>query len=328
MDVSELLRDRQASLFGFMNQDQGHDLFWLDGATTILGSVLQCFTSQDYLHAAATDKFKRRVTWHRALPFDFVDAVDRNSLFLISGLFFAQKLAAAADVVQCIDFCRKRLWCPSSAACCQQQQRESCFMSSLLLHAMCVAHPLFTFCGAVADAVQRLLGWLQRPILLTVNPANPKQIVTVQPQSLDTWPSPAIPLEAHTLVHQFLNIITITITNLIIVQERVLACLALMSQCKQGMDVLRSDDSMLCVARVWDVLSACCGCIVRGEGGVGTASISQHLVSLKGTAVLVACMANILGTLANIALEQVQQPTVDVQFNRNISPQQPRTFQQ
>jgi len=88
----------------------------------------------------------------------------------------------------------------------------------------------------------------------------------------------------------------------------VLACLALLSQCKQGVDVLRCDDSMLCVARVWDVLSACCGCIVRGDGGSGAAAVSQHLVRVKGTAVLVACLANVLGMLANIALEQVLAP--------------------
>jgi len=155
---------------------------------------------QGVLHAAVTDKFKRRVTWHRALPFDFAAAVDRNRLFLISGLFYSQQLAAASEVVEVIDYVRGQLWCPSSGACCVQQQGESCFMSALLLHAVCVAHPLFTFCGAVADAVQRLLGWMQRPILLTVDPSNPLQIVTIQPQSLDTWPSPAIPLEAHTLV--------------------------------------------------------------------------------------------------------------------------------
>lgn len=77
-----------------------------------------------------------------------------------------------------------------------------------------------------------------------------------------------------------------------------------MSQSKQGVALLRSDDSMPCIARVWDVLSACCGCIVRGEGSAGDTNIMQHVVRIKGTSVLVACLANILGLLANIALDQ------------------------
>jgi hypothetical protein len=84
----------------------------------------------------------------------------------------------------------------------------------------------------------------------------------------------------------------------------VLASLALMSQSKQGADLLRSDDSMLCIARVWDVLSLLCGCVVRGEGSMATAAITQYLLRMKGTAIMVACVANILSLLANIALEQ------------------------
>ena len=87
-------------------------------------------------------------------------------------------------------------------------------------------------------------------------------------------------------------------------QERVLACLALMSQIKQGVDLLRSDDAMSCIARVWDVLNVFCACVVRGEGSAVTSAITQHLMRMKGSAVIVACMANMLGTLANIALEQ------------------------
>lgn len=83
-----------------------------------------------------------------------------------------------------------------------------------------------------------------------------------------------------------------------------LASLALMSQSKQGVDLLRSDDSISCVARVWDVLSVLCGCVVRGDGSIATAAVSQHLLRMKGTAIVVACVANILSLLANIALEQ------------------------
>jgi hypothetical protein len=84
----------------------------------------------------------------------------------------------------------------------------------------------------------------------------------------------------------------------------VLACLAVLSQCKQGVEMLRSDDSMSCIARVWDVLCIFCSCIVRGEGSEAAVAIAHHLLRVKGTAVVVACIANILGTLANIALEQ------------------------
>jgi hypothetical protein len=77
-----------------------------------------------------------------------------------------------------------------------------------------------------------------------------------------------------------------------------------MSQSKQGGELLRTEDAMPCVARIWDVLSTCCGCIVRGEGSVGEIAVTQHAVRVKGTAVLVACIANILGVLANIALDQ------------------------
>ena len=200
VDVLELLKDRQFSIFEFMNEDQGGQRFCLNSSTSVLSGVLQCFTSQDYMHAAVTDKFKRRVTWHRSMPFNFADTVDTNGLYLTSGMFYAQKLETAPEIKQCIDHCRKLSWCPSSSSCRVQQQSESCFMSALLLHTICVSHPLFTFCGITADAVPRLLGWMQRPILLATTVANPKHVVSIQPQSLDTWVSPALPLELHTLV--------------------------------------------------------------------------------------------------------------------------------
>jgi hypothetical protein len=87
-------------------------------------------------------------------------------------------------------------------------------------------------------------------------------------------------------------------------QERVLACLALASQSKQGLNLLKSNESMQCIARIWDTLSAGCSCIVVGEGSTGAVAITQYVVRTKGTSVLVACIANILGLLANIALEQ------------------------
>lgn len=183
-----------------MNEDKGGQLFRLDSSSSALNSVLQCFTSQDYLHVAVTDKFKRRVTWHRSMPFNFVDAIDMNSLLFVSGIFFAQKLNVAPDIKQCIDFCRTQSWCPSSPTFRVQQQSESCFMSALMLHTICVAHPLFTFCGVVADAISRLLCWMQRPILLSIASGDRKHVVSIQPQSLDTWTFPALPLELHTLV--------------------------------------------------------------------------------------------------------------------------------
>jgi len=206
--MSEQLVARQASVFEFMNEDSGLNFFRLDHSTALLSSMLQSFTSQDYLHMAVTDKFKRRVTWHRALPFKFADTVDTNCLFSASALSFAQKLAASPEIMQCINVCRQRMWCPSSAACRLQQQSESCFMSALVLHTVFVAHPLFTFCGVIADAVPRLLSWLQRPILVTNSSSNVHQIVTIQPQSLDTWAFPCLPLELHTLVsrHRILSV--------------------------------------------------------------------------------------------------------------------------
>ena len=33
-------------MFSFMNSDQGGDMFWLDGATAVVSSVLRCFTTQ------------------------------------------------------------------------------------------------------------------------------------------------------------------------------------------------------------------------------------------------------------------------------------------
>ncbi len=302
MDVHELLRDRMSSIFEFMNEDKGGRLFGLEHSTSILTRVLQCFTIQDHMHAAVTDKFKRRVIWHRSNPFEFPGNVDTNGFFFISGMLFAQKLQAAPEIKQCIEFCRKKSWCPSSISFRLQQQNESCFMSALLLHTACVAHPLFTFSAVIADAVPKLLTWLQRTILLTASIANPTHMVTIQPQSQDTWVSPALPLEVHTLVHQ--NVRSLSRQYLTRLQERLLACLALMSQIKQGVDLLRSDDSMSCIARVWDALNVFCACVVRREGSTVTVAITQHLMRMKGTAVVVACIANILGMLANIALDQ------------------------
>jgi hypothetical protein len=206
--MSEQLIARQSSVFEFMNEDSGSNFFRLDHSTALVGSMLQSFTSQDYLHTAVNDRFKRKVAWHRALPFKFADTVDTNCLFSASALSFAQKLAAAPEILQCINVCRQRMWCPSSAACRLQQQSESCFMSALVLHTVFVAHPLFTFCGVIADAVPRLLSWLQRPILVTISSSNVHQIVTIQPQSLDTWAFPSLPLELHTLVrtHRIISV--------------------------------------------------------------------------------------------------------------------------
>ena len=201
MDVYALLRDRMSSLFEFMNEDKGDRFFCLEDSTSILARVLQCFTIQDHMHAAVTDKFKRRVNWHRSIPFEFPENVDTNGFFFISGMLFAQKIQTAPEIKQCIEYCRKKSWCPSSISSRLQQQNESCFMSALLLHTACVAHPLFTFSAVIADAVPKLLTWLQRTILLTASIANPTNMVTIQPQSLDTWVSPALPLEVQTLVH-------------------------------------------------------------------------------------------------------------------------------
>jgi hypothetical protein len=77
-----------------------------------------------------------------------------------------------------------------------------------------------------------------------------------------------------------------------------------MSQSKQGVEMLRSDDAMPCIARIWDVLSVCCGCIVRCDGNAGEAAIAKHFLRTKGSAVLVACIANLLSVLANISLDQ------------------------
>lgn len=68
--------------------------------------------------------------------------------------------------------------------------------------------------------------------------------------------------------------------------------------------MLSSEESLPCIARVWDVLSACCACITRGEGNSATSTVVNELVRLKGAAVVVACAANLLGILANISLEQ------------------------
>lgn len=83
-----------------------------------------------------------------------------------------------------------------------------------------------------------------------------------------------------------------------------LACLVLASQSKQGADLLRSNESMRCIARVWDVLSAGCSCVVVGEGSASMVTVTQYLLRTKGASVLVACIANVFGLLANIALEQ------------------------
>lgn len=200
VDISELLKERLSSVFEFMNEDRGGQFFCLDDSTAFITSLLQCFAVQNYMHAAVSDKFKRRVTWHRSIPFNFADSEDTNSFLVISGMLFAQKLNAAPEIKQCIDYCRKRSWCPSSSQCRLQQQRESCFLSALLLHTVCIAHPLFTFCAVVADAVPRLLSWLHCTILLTAASTNPKQMVVFQPQSLATWIFAAFPLEVYTLV--------------------------------------------------------------------------------------------------------------------------------
>jgi hypothetical protein len=200
VDISETLQDRQRSVFEFMNEDCGGNVFRLDSASSVLGGVLRCFSSQDYMHVAVSDKFKRRVTWHRALPFTFTDVVVTNNLLFTSGVFFAHELKVAPEIKRCIDLCRKQSWCPSSASCRAQQQSEGCFMSALVLHTICAAHPLFTFCGVMADAVSRLLGWMQRPVLLTAASPDSKHVESFQPQSLDSWTLPAIPLEMHTLV--------------------------------------------------------------------------------------------------------------------------------
>jgi len=199
-EASELLRDRLSSTFEFMNEDKGGQFFDLDNSAALVTSLLRCFTIQNFMQAAVTDKFKRRVTWHRAMPFNFASDVDTSGFCLVSGLVFAQKLDLGPEIKLCINYCRKRSWCPSSSSCRLQQQNESCFMSALALHTVCIAHPLFTFCAAGADAVPRLLSWLHNTILLTVSNTNQKQMVTIQPQSLDTWIFPAFPLEVHTLV--------------------------------------------------------------------------------------------------------------------------------
>jgi hypothetical protein len=200
MESSAMFNHRLYSLFEFMNEDRGHQFFHLKNASAAICSILQCFTTQGFLHSAVSDKFKRRVTWHRAKPIDLTVSWWRDEMLLVSGLAFVQRIDAAPEIKQCINFCRQHAWCPSSAASCQQQRSESCYMSALLLHSVCSSHPLFTFCGVIADAVPRLLSWLQRPILLTCSPSNSKKTVTTQPQSLDTWQFPAVPLEFHTLV--------------------------------------------------------------------------------------------------------------------------------
>ncbi len=199
-EVSELLRDRLSSTFEFMNEDKGGQFFHLDNSVALVTSLLRCFTIQNFMQAAVTDKFKRRVTWHRAMPFSFASDVDSSGFCLVSGLVFAQKLDVGPEIKSCINYCRTRSWCPSSTSCRLQQQNESCFMSALALHTVCLAHPLFIFCAAGADAVPRLLSWLHNMILLTVSSTNQKQMVTIQPQSLGTWIFPAFPLEVHTLV--------------------------------------------------------------------------------------------------------------------------------